>query len=80
MHPELYAAFYITPEGWWGWVVSHVRQLLSLEVTHRTPQQLMWQDLNMIPIPPFPSPSFPLPQQQGQTLPGPGLPGLSQFT
>lgn len=33
MHPELYAAFYITPEGWWGWAVSHARQLLSLEVT-----------------------------------------------
>lgn len=62
MHPELYASFYITPRGWWGWVVSHARQLLSLEVTHRTHQQLMWQDLNMIPIPPFP-------QQQGQALP-----------
>lgn len=43
MHPELYAAFYITPEGWWGWVVSHARQLLSLEVTHRTHQQL-WME------------------------------------
>lgn len=59
MHPELYAAFYITPEGWWGWVVSHARQLLSLEVTHRTHQQLIWQDLNMIPIPPFPLTQLP---------------------
>lgn len=58
MHPELYT-FYITPEGWWGWVVSHVRQLLSLEVTHRTHQQLIWQDLNMIPIPPFPLTQLP---------------------
>lgn len=75
MHPELYAAFYITLEGWWGWVVSHARQLLSLEVTHRTHQQLMWQDLNMIPI--LPPASSPFPQQQGQALPW--QPGLSHL-